>query len=305
MGKIAFVFAGQGAQSPGMGKELYEISPAAKAVFDMAEKIRPGTINQCFEGTAAELALTINTQPCLFCVDLAAAAALAEKGIHPAMVAGFSVGEIPALAFAGKLSYEDAFRLVCARAEYMHEAGEKHGGAMFAVIGLEAGAIEEICKGLENAFAVNYNSPLQTVVACAKDVQDALAQKVKQAGGKALRLNVSGAFHSPFMNEAAQKLGAFIEPLQFSAGAMDVYSNVTAMPYTDKELIRQQVNSPVRWQKTIENMAEAGVECFVEVGPGKTLSGLIKKIDSRAVALNVENKASLENALEVLLNVNG
>lgn len=142
-------------------------------------------------------------------------------------------------------------------------------------------------------------------MACAKDVQDALAQQVKQAGGKALRLNVSGAFHSPFMNEAAQKLGAFIEPLQFSAGAMDVYSNVTAMAYTDKGLIKQQVNSPVRWQKTIENMAEAGVECFVEVGPGKTLCGLIKKIDSRAVALNVENKASLENALEVLLNVNG
>ncbi len=296
MGKTVFVFSGQGAQVPGMGKSLYENSPAAKAVFDMAESIRPGTIRQCFEGTKEELSVTINTQPCVFAVDLAAAAAVAEKGIRPDYVAGFSLGEIAAIAFAGMLSYEDAFKLVCRRAEVMDQAAKDNKGAMAAVLKLPPEKVEEICKGFEKAYPVNYNSPAQTVVAAAEDEIDALCAKVKEEKGKAVKLAVSGAFHSPFMNSASDALAEYLECVELKTPEIPVYSNYTAQPYEGsyKALIAAQVNNPVKWQTSVDNLILEGADRFIEVGVGKTLTGLIKKINTNVTAINIETKEGLD-----------
>ena len=296
MGKTVFVFSGQGAQYPGMGKTLYENSPAAKAVFDMAESIRPGTIRQCFEGTKEELSVTINTQPCVFTADLAAAAAVQEKGIRPDFVAGFSLGEIAALAFAGMLSYEDAFRLVCRRAEVMDKAANENKGAMAAVMKLTPEKVEQICSEFEKAYPVNYNSPAQTVVAAAEDEIDGLCARVKEEKGKAVKLAVSGAFHSPFMSSAADALAEYLEGVELKDPEIPVYSNVTAQPYDGdyKALVAAQVKSPVKWQKTVENLAQQGADSFIEVGVGKTLTGLIRKIDSELKAVNIETKEGLD-----------
>ena len=296
MGKTVFVFSGQGAQYPGMGKSLYENSPAAKAVFDMAESIRPGTIKQCFEGTKEELSVTINTQPCVFTADLAAAAAVQEKGIRPDYVAGFSLGEIAALAFAGMLSYEDAFRLVCRRAEVMDKAANENKGAMAAVLKLTPEKVEQICSEFEKAYPVNYNSPAQTVVAAAEDEIDALCARVKEEKGKAVRPAVSGAFHSPFMSSAADALAEYLEGIELKAPEIPVYSNVTAQPYEGdyKALVAAQVKNPVKWQKTVENLAQQGADSFIEVGVGKTLTGLIRKIDPELKAVNIETKEGLD-----------
>lgn len=293
----AFVFSGQGAQYSGMGKELYENSPAAKAVFDMAEQIRPGTIKQCFEGTNEELSITINTQPCVFVADLAAAAAVAEKGIKPDFVAGFSLGEIAAIAFSGMLSYEEAFRLVCKRAELMNKAAKENPGAMAAILKLTPEKVEEICSEFERAYPVNYNSPAQTVVAASEEEIDALCDKVKALKGRAVKLSVSGAFHSPFMNEAAEGLAEYLKGIEFSQPNIPVYANYTAKPYEGdfKALTAAQVNNPVQWQKTIENMIADGADTFIEVGVGKTLTGLIKKINADVQAVNVENKEELDS----------
>ncbi len=296
MGKTVFVFSGQGAQYTGMGKSLYENSPAAKAVFDMAESIRPGTIAQCFEGTKEELSITKNTQPCVFAVDLAAAAAVAESGIKADAVAGFSLGEIAALAFAGVLSYEDAFRLVCRRAEFMDAAAAANPGAMAAVMKLTPEKVEEICSEYNKAYPVNYNSPAQTVVACDVEEIDALCEQVKGEKGKAVKLAVSGAFHSPFMDKAAADMEEYLKDIELSEPAVTIYSNVTAGPYSDdmKALISKQVNNPVRWQRIVENLIADGADRFIEVGPGKTLTGLIKKINADVTAVNIENKEGLD-----------
>lgn len=299
MGKTVFVFSGQGSQYPGMGKSLYDNSPAARAVFDMAEKVRPGTIKQCFEGTSEELALTINTQPCVFAADLAAAAAVAEKGIKPDYVAGFSLGEIAAIAFSGMLSYEEAFKLVCKRAEYMDEAANSDKGAMAAVLKLTPEKVEEICRNFERAYPVNYNSPAQTVVAAAEDEIEAICAKVKEEKGRAVRLAVSGAFHSPFMASAAKKLSEYLENVELSQPEIPIYSNYTAQPYEGdyKALISAQVENPVKWQTIVENLAAQGADRFIEVGVDKTLTGLIKKINADVTAVNIENKEGLD-ALE-------
>ena len=292
----ALVFSGQGAQYTGMGKDLYENSPAAKAVFDMAESIRPGTIKQCFEGTKEELAVTINTQPCVFITDLAAAAAVAEKGVTIDCVAGFSLGEIAAIAFAGMLSYEDAFKLVCKRAELMDKAANENPGAMAAVMKISPEQVEEICAGFEKAYPVNYNSPAQTVVAASREEIDELCEKVKAVKGKAVKLAVSGAFHSPFMNTAAEGLAEYLKDIDLKEPTIPIYANATAEPYKDdyKMLISAQVNHPVKWQKSVENMIENGVDTFMEVGVGKTLTGLIKKINADVKAVNIENKEGLD-----------
>ena len=290
------VFSGQGAQYTGMGKELYENSPAAKDVFDMAESIRQGTIKQCFEGTKEELSVTINTQPCVFITDLAAAAAVAEKGVKIDCVAGFSLGEIAAIAFAGMLSYEDAFKLVCKRAELMDKAAKENPGAMAAVMKISPEQVEEICSQFEKAYPVNYNSPAQTVVAASQEEIDSLCDKVKEVKGKAVKLAVSGAFHSPFMNTAADGLSEYLKDIELKEPTIPIYANATAEPYKDdyKMLISAQVNHPVKWQKSVENMIANGVDTFIEVGVGKTLTGLIKKINADVKAVNIENKEGLD-----------
>ena len=296
MGKIAFVFSGQGAQYTGMGRELYECSPAAKAVFDMADSIREGTSNQCFEADKETLSITVNTQPCVFTADLAAAAAVAEKGIRPDYLAGFSLGEIAALGFGGVMSYEEAFRLVCKRGELMDKAAKENEGAMVAVMKLTPEKVEELAKQFDSTYPVNYNSPAQTVVATTKENADKLVEAVKAEKGKGVKLAVSGAFHSPFMRSAAEGLGEYLADKELKTPEIPIYSNVTAQPYSGdiKQLIKAQAESPVQWQKTVENLIAEGVDTFIEVGVGKTLAGLIKKINKDVRVFNVENRETLD-----------
>ena len=302
MGKIAFVFAGQGAQYSGMGQSLCEVSPAAKAVFDAADKLRPGTSEQCFTGTAEELSITKNTQPCLYCVDLAAAKALEEAGVTPDYVAGFSLGEIAALSFAGVFSEEQGFDFVCKRAEAMQKAGEENPGAMAAVLKLKNEQVEELCAGFEKVWPVNYNCPGQLVCAGEKSQIEAFCGKVAEAGGKAVPLAVSGGFHSPFMESASQTLCEVLEPMELSEARVPVYANYTAQPYdgSAKELLTQQVKNPVRWQETVERLVELGVDTFIECGPGKTLCGLIRKTAKGVKTLNVQDGETLQAALEAV-----
>lgn len=300
MGKIAFVFSGQGAQYSGMGKELYDASPAAKAVYDMADSVREGTSKQCFEGTAEELCKTVNTQPCVFTADLAAAYALVEKGITPDCVAGFSLGEISALAFSKMLSDEEAFRLVCRRGELMDKAATENPGAMVAVMKISPQQVEEVCSQFEKTYPVNYNSPAQTVVATTSETVDDFCEAVKNEGGRAKQLAVSGAFHSPFMADAAKGLGKYMENIDFSDPQVQIYSDYTAKPYEGdyKALVKAQVENPVKWQTIVENMVADGVDTFIEVGVGKTLTGLIKRINPDVKAFKVETPADIE-ALEI------
>ena len=300
MGKIAFIFSGQGAQYSGMGKELYDFSPAAKAVYDMADSVREGTSKQCFEGSTEELCKTVNTQPCVFTADRAAAYALVERGIKPDCVAGFSLGEIAALAFSKMLSDEEAFKLVCKRGELMDKAATENPGAMAAVMKITPQQVEEICSKFDKTYPVNYNSPAQTVVATTSENADKFCEAVKEAGGRAKLLAVSGAFHSPFMAEAADGLAEYMENVDFSQPETVIYSDVTAKPYEGdyKALVKAQVESPVKWQTIVENMVADGVDTFIEVGVGKTLTGLVKRINGDVKAFKVETPADIE-ALEL------
>ncbi len=302
MSKIAFVFSGQGAQAPGMGKELYDCSPAAKAVFDLADSIRPGTSQQCFEGTQEELNVTINTQPCLFACDLAAAKAAQERGIQPDCAAGFSLGEAAAVAFSGMLTEAEAFSMVCKRAELMNEAAQKNPGAMAAVMKLSPQQVETLCGPIENAWPVNYNSPKQTVVAASADTIDQVVEAASAQRGRAVKLAVSGAFHSPLMHSAADGLREYLASVSLREERLPVYANLTAEPYGEdkKETMAAQCENPVRWQKTIENMIASGVDTFIEVGVGKTLAGLIKKINPEVTVYQIENKEGLDAAAEAL-----
>ena len=302
MGKIAFVFAGQGAQYPGMGKGLYASSPAAKEVFDACEKIRPGTLRQCFEGAKEELAQTVNTQPCLFAMDLACAMALQEAGVQADCAAGFSLGEVAAVAFTGMLSLEKAFELVCARAKLMQACGEKAQTAMAAILKLKPDQVEALCAEFQEVYPVNYNCPGQIVAAGIADQIDALMARAGEMGGRAMKLNVSGGFHSPFMDEAAKGMAELTSAMDFSAPRIPLYANLTAQPYGSDaaSTLSRQVNHPVRWQTAVENMMADGVDTFIEVGAGKTLCGLIKKIGGAKLIRNVEDPETLDACVQAL-----
>lgn len=303
MGKIAFVFSGQGAQYSGMGQSLCEASPAAKFVFELADSLRPGTSSQCFSGTVEELSVTKNTQPCLYCVDLAAAKALEEKGVRADYAAGFSLGEAAAAAFAGIFTDKSGFEFVCRRAEAMQKAAEENPGSMAAVLKLTNEKVEELCGKFTKVWPVNYNCPGQLVVAGESGQLKKFQELVKAEGGRAAPLAVSGGFHSPFMESAASELEGVLENIELGKPRLPVYANFTAKPYSDnaKELLVRQVKSPVRWHETVEALAAQGVDTFLECGPGKTLCGLIKKTVKTARVFQVQDAETLNAALSEII----
>jgi len=295
MSKIAFVFAGQGAQAVGMGKDLHDRFDCVKDLFGMSGETR----DICFNGPKEQLDVTLYTQPAVFLTDLACAMALSESGIKAEGVAGFSLGEVPAACYAGLMSSLQAFKFVQHRANAMHECTQKSKGAMFAVLKLSDSIVEDICKNLADAYPVNYNSPGQVVVACAQSAAEDLQKAVAEAGGRSMKLAVSGAFHSPFMNEASVSVEAYLENEIFGEMKTPLYSNTTAQIYDEpKKLLAKQINHPVLWQKSVENMISDGFDVFIEVGPGKTLSGLIKKINPNVQVYNVSDVPSLEKTIE-------
>lgn len=284
MGSVAFLFAGQGAQHPAMGVDIIEVSPAAAEVFAIADEVRPGTSEQCRSASKEELSQTENTQPCVFVHDLAAAVALRERGVVPAACAGFSLGEVAALTFAGAFDTRTGFELVCERAALMAAAAERHPGGMRAVIKLDAAQVENLAKQAgEDCWPVNYNSPQQTVVAGAPDELQTLDVLVKEAGGRAMKVAVSGAFHSPYMAEATEGLATYIQAGHAPSPLLiPVMANMTAAPYpadprAASDVMANQVSHAVRWVDTLHALQTQGIDTFIEVGPGKTLSGLVKR----------------------------
>ncbi len=289
MGKIAFVFSGQGDQYPGMGKELTEKYSAAASVYSMCDSIRPGTSAQCFEGTEEELQETKNTQPCLFAMELALASVLNDKRVVPDMVAGFSLGEVVAATVSGIFDYETGFRLVCKRGELMQCEAEKFDTSMAAVVKLTSEQVQEVCNKYSAIYPVNFNCPGQVTVSGLSLQMTDFFSDVKAAGGRVIPLKVKGAFHSPFMNEVANAFAEELAHANIGERTVTLYSNMTAEPYTENvvELLSKQICNPVQWEKIIRNMIADGIDTFIEIGPGKTLTNMIKKINADVKAVSV------------------
>ncbi|MEP0368326.1 MAG: ACP S-malonyltransferase [Cyclobacteriaceae bacterium] len=283
----AYVFPGQGAQFPGMGKDLYESSEKAKALFEQANEILGFRISDImFEGTADELKQTKVTQPAVFLHSVISA--LVSDDFAPEMVAGHSLGEFSSLVANGALSFEDGLKLVSKRAQAMQKACELQESTMAAVLGLEDAVVEKVCKEIEEVVvAANYNCPGQLVISGSVKGVEMACEKLKEAGAKrALMLPVGGAFHSPIMEPAREELADAIKTTEFSVPKCPVYQNVDAKPHTDVEEIKAnlvaQLTGAVRWTQIVQAMLVDGASSFVECGPGNVLQGLVKKIDRAA-----------------------
>lgn len=280
--KTAILFSGQGSQFTGMGKEYYDTSKQARAVFDEIATLRHDIKEICFDADKTELTKTINAQPALFAVGLAGAFAWCEQNNRqPDCVAGFSLGEIPALVFSKALSIKQGFELVCKRAEYMQECADNTQGSMAAVVGLQSEQVETIVSRFENVWCANFNSPVQTVIAGDVVALQSCTDELVAHKARVIKLNVNGAFHTPFMQKASDKLGLFVDTLTFGNIQIPLYSNIDGKLYVQSELkqrIPKQIISPVKWVDTVLDMHKNGITEFVEVGAGNVLTGLVNKI---------------------------
>lgn len=290
----AFVFPGQGAQFPGMGKDLYENSAEAKALFEKANDILGFNITDImFEGEVDDLKQTKVTQPAIFLHSVLLAKTL--KDFAPDMVAGHSLGEFSALVANGTLTFEDGLKLVSQRAMAMQKACEIEPSTMAAIVGLEDDVVEAVCAEIDDVVVpANYNCPGQLVISGSEAGIDKACELLKEKGAKrALKLVVGGAFHSPFMEPAREELAAAIEATTFSQPTCPVYQNVDAKPVTDpaeiKENLIAQLTAPVKWTQIVQNMIADGATSFTEVGPGKVLQGLVKKVDRQMETAGVNS----------------
>lgn len=307
MGKVAFVFPGQASQYPGMGKELAEKYPVARAVFDEADKALGFSISKiCFEGTEEDLKLTANTQPAILTVSTAAYRVLEEKGITPDYVAGHSLGEYSALVAAGSLKFADAVKLVRKRGTYMQEAVPAGQGAMAAIMGVSPAVVIDACKRAaegEVCAPANLNSPEQTVISGNAGAVKRAVEIASQLGAKrSMVLAVSAPFHSALMMPAQQKLEKDLAAIQFGDLQMPLVTNVDADTIRNGEEARsalvRQVSMPVRWEESMRLLLDEGVNTLVEVGPGRVLTGLMRQIERSVATLNVEDEKSMLATIE-------
>lgn len=312
MGKVAFVFPGQGAQKVGMGQAVHDETSAGREVFVAADAALGESLSGlCFSGPEDALKLTANTQPAILTTSVALLRAFGET---PDAVAGHSLGEYSANVCAGTCSFEDAVRIVRQRGTYMQDAVPVGEGAMAAVMGMARGQVEQICGeassgGAGVAEPVNYNSPQQTVIAGAAGAVERAVGLVKAAGGKGIPLPVSAPFHSQLMRPAEERLAPQLRDTPFSDAAFPIYVNVDAEPVTAangaRDALIRQVARPVRWQEIVEKMLADGVSLFVEVGPGKVLQGLIGRIDKSAKKVGISNPSDFQAAREAIAAVRG
>ena len=305
MSKIAFIYPGQGAQKAGMGKDFYENSESARAVFDRASEILDLDMKElCFEEND-RLDLTEYTQAALVTTCLAMTKVVSEHGIRPDVTAGLSLGEYCAIAVAGGMSGEDAIRTVRKRGILMQNTVPAGEGAMAAVLGLEASAIEEVIADIEGVTIANYNCPGQIVITGVTAKVEEASEKLKAAGAKrVVMLNVSGPFHSPLLKSAGEELLKELENVEIHKLEIPYVTNVTAEYVQNEEeikgLLGQQVSSSVRWEQSIRKMIEEGVDTFVEIGPGKTLAGFMRKISRDVAMYNIGTWEDVEKVVEAL-----
>ncbi|MGN9055768.1 ACP S-malonyltransferase [Bariatricus sp. HCP28S3_A7] len=292
MAKIAFIYPGQGAQKPGMGKDFYENSELAKAVYDKASELLQIDMKAlCFEENE-KLDLTEYTQAALVTTCLAMTKVVEERGLKPDVTAGLSLGEYCAISVAGGMKEEDAISLVRKRGILMQNTVPAGEGAMAAILGMDASVIEEGIKDLEGVTVANYNCPGQIVITGETKAVEKAAEILKEAGAKrAVLLNVSGPFHSPMLKQAGEELAKEMEKVEMEPLQIPYVTNVTAEYVTDiretKKLLAEQVAASVRWQESVERMIAEGVDAFVEIGPGKTLAGFLRKIDRSVKVYNI------------------
>lgn len=308
--KTVFMFSGQGAQYAGMGKDLYENYSVAKEVFDRADAVLGYSIKDiCFQDET-KLSETEFAQPAILTMSIAAMKVLEEQGVRADMTAGLSLGEYSAYVASGAMDFEEAVALVQKRGKFMAEAVPSGEGAMYAVIGLDTALVEEACSEAAEetgalAVPANYNAPGQIVIAGKAEAAARAAELAKDKGAKmAVKLKVSGPFHTELLQPAADRLGPELQKMHISPMKIPVYTNVNAEVVPSEQdiipILTKQICCPVRWENIVRNMAEAGADTFIELGPGKTLNGFVKRTLKGVVNVNVEDRSSLEKALTKL-----